>query len=75
MMKKAGVSAVLGIALCALVFVLCGCEFFNQPGETAAEGHRRHLRNVRLQRQQMMRDVDYLLLTEEPSKLSDKRLP
>jgi len=75
MMKKSGVSGILGIALCALVFVLFGCEFFNQPGETAAEGHRRHLRNLRLQRQEMMQDIDHALLTDEPSKLTDKRLP
>jgi len=74
-MKKSCLSAVLGIALCALVFVLSGCEFLDQPGETAAEGHRRHLRNLRLQRQQFMHDVDYLLLMDEPSRLSEERLP
>lgn len=72
MMKNVFVSAILGIVLCALVLLPCGCA---QPGETAAEGHRRHLRKLRIDTQEMMRDVDKALLTDEPSKLTDKRVP
>lgn len=66
---------VLGIILCALVFVPCGCGFFEQPGETLAEGHRRHQRNLRINQQGLMADIDRVLLLDRPSKLTDKRIP
>ncbi len=65
----------LGIILCALVLLPCGCAFSEQPGETAAEGHRRHLRNLRINRQEMMEDIDKVLLMDRPSRLTDKRIP
>ena len=46
-----------------------------QPGETEAEGRRRHLRNERIDRQSLMRDIDRMMLTDQPSKLTDKRIP
>ena len=64
----------LGIALFSLVLLVFGCSF-EQPGETAAEGHRRHLRNLRIDQQGMVRDIDRALLTDEPSRLTDKRIP
>jgi len=57
--------------LCALLLLLAGCS---QPGETAAEGHRRHLRNLSIDRQQIMQDVDKTLLTDQPSKLTERRI-
>jgi len=72
MMKNAFVLMILGVVLCALVFLPCGCA---QPGETAAEGHRRHLRKLRVDTQEMMQDVDRAMLTDKPSKLTDKRIP
>jgi len=72
MMKKTSVSMILGIFLFALVFWLNGCS---QPGETTAEGHRRHIRNVRINQQEMNQDIDKALLLDKPSKLSDKRVP
>ena len=63
---------ILGIVLCALVFLLYGCE---QPGETAAKGHRRHLRNLSINQQSLMSDIDRALLFDRPSKLTDKRIP
>ena len=75
MMKNAFVSTILGIMLFALVFWLNGCgESFAQLGETAAEGHRRHQRNLAINRQEMMGDIDRVLLLDKPSKLTDKRI-
>ncbi len=65
----------LAVLLCILVFWLGGCSFFEQPGETAAEGHRRHLRNLSINQQNLMSDIDRALLMDKPSKLSDKRIP
>ena len=62
----------LAVLLCTATFWLGGCE---QPGETAAEGHRRHLRNLTVNQQNMMSDIDRALLTDKPSKLSDKKVP
>ena len=64
----------LAVILCALVFLAAGCSS-GQLGETAAEGHRRHQRNLRLNRQEMTADMDSLLLLDKPSKLTDKRIP
>ena len=50
-------------------------EAHAQLGETEAEGHRRHLRNERINQQEMMRDLDMVLLLDKPSKLTDKRIP
>ena len=46
-----------------------------QLGETAAEGHRRHVRNHRLNRQMMMEDIDRLFNFDQPSKLSPWTAP
>jgi hypothetical protein len=72
MMKKTLVSVIVGIMLYVLAVGLSGCT---QPGETAAEGHRRHLRNLSLNQQELVRDTDNVLLSDEPSKLTDKRMP
>ena len=70
-MKNVSVLTILGIVLCALVFWLAGCT---QSGETALEGRRRHLRNLSVNRQNLMSDVDKALLFDKPSKLTDKRI-
>ena len=62
----------LVVFLCSLVWLSSGCT---QPGETMAEGHRRHKRNLRINQQELMQDVDTVLLLDKPSKLSDKRIP
>ena len=65
----------LAVLLCTLVFWLGGCKsFFEQPGETAAEGHRRHLRNLTVNQQSLMSDIDRVLLLDKPSELTDKRI-
>ena len=74
-MKSVSVCKVILIfALFVLVFVTFGCSS-GQPGETAAEGHRRHQRVVRINQQEMMADIDKALLLDKPSKLTDKRIP
>ena len=76
-MKRVSASAckvVLSVAFLALVFMLSGCNSLSQPGETAAEGSRRHNRITRLNQQEMMADIDKTLMLDKPSKLSDKRI-
>ena len=61
------------VALLALVLMTFGCT--SQPGETAAEGSRRHDRVARINQQELMEDIDTFLLIDQPSKLTDKRVP
>jgi len=61
--------------LMTLVVLLTGCGLFDQPGKTAAEVHREHLRTLQINQQQMMQDIDRSLDMDQPSKLSDKRIP
>ncbi len=77
MMKRVSLCKVLlGIVLWVLVFLPCGCSsFFEQPGETAAEGRRRRKRVTRINNQEMMADIDKALLLDKPSRLTDKRIP
>jgi hypothetical protein len=70
MMKKA-VLMILAVVLFVLPIYLSGCS---QPGETVAEGHRRHIRNLSVNQQSLMKDIDSLLLFEEPSSLSDRKI-
>ncbi|MFH1884358.1 MAG: hypothetical protein ABIL62_16805 [Planctomycetota bacterium] len=76
MMKGVSVcKVILVIVLCALFFIPLGCSSYDQMGETAAEGRRRHKRALRINRQEMMADLDTLMLLDKPSKLTDKRIP
>ena len=77
MMKSVSVSVckvILPVILLVLVFMPFGCSS-SQPGETSAEGHRRHRRMARINQQEMMADIDAVLMLDEPSKLTDKRIP
>jgi hypothetical protein len=47
----------------------------DQHGETAAEGHRRHVRNLRLNRQAMNEDLDALFHLDEPSTMTERTIP
>jgi hypothetical protein len=64
---------VLVVVLFVVICLSVGCV--SRLGETAAEGHRRHLRNLRINQQEMMEDIDTALLTDRPSRLTDKRIP
>ena len=57
-----------------LVFIPSGCTF-TQPGETLAEGHRRHLRTIRVNEQEMMSDIDTTLMLDRPSRLDNLSVP
>ncbi len=65
---------VLASILCVLIFLPFGCSS-KQLGETKAEVHRRHKRILRTNHQELMRDIDKVLLLDEPSKLTDRRIP
>jgi hypothetical protein len=78
MMKSVSISlfkVILAVILLVLIFMPFGCSSFSQPGETAAEGHRRHIRTARINQQEMMADIDAVLLLDRPSRLTDKRIP
>jgi hypothetical protein len=66
---------VLAVIIFVFVLLPSGCKSYEQMGETAAEGRRRHLRNQRLNQQQLMADLDTFWLVDKPSKLTDKRIP
>lgn len=63
------------IVLSALFLLPIGCNSYDQLGETTAEGHRRHDRVHRINQDEFMADIDTFLLTDKPSKLTDKRIP
>jgi len=73
--KRAVFLFTFAFILCVLVFWLGGCRSYEQLGETAAEGRRRHQRNLRINRQELMEDIDKAILLDKPSKLTDKRIP
>jgi hypothetical protein len=64
--------AILAFVFCVLVFLLCSCS---QLGETTAEGGRRHGRVLRINQSELMSDIDKVLLLDQPSELTDKRIP
>ena len=76
-MKSVSVSVckvILVVALLALVFMPFGCSS-TQPGETAAEGRRRHDRVARINQQELMADIDKTMMLDKPSSLTEKKIP
>ena len=76
-MKSVSVSlckVILVVAILVSVFMPLGCSS-SQLGETAAEGSRRHHRVARIHQQELMSDIDTVLMIDQPSKLTDKRMP
>ena len=65
----------LFVLLAALVVSAAGCGFFAQPGQTAAEVNRNHLRLLRVNQQELMYDLDRTFFLDEPSKLTNMKLP
>jgi hypothetical protein len=77
MMKRvsAFVSKVVLVALLGIFVVLpfgCGST---QLGETAAESRRRQARTLRINHTEMMADINSFLLLDEPSRLTEMRIP
>jgi hypothetical protein len=68
------VKVALAVVLGAFVLLGFGCAW-DQLGETTAEGRRRHKRVARINRQELLSDIDRALLLDKPSKLTDKRIP
>ena len=64
---------VVAAAIVWAAVLIAGCG--EQPGETVAEGRRRHLRKDRIDQQSLRQDIDRVMLYEEPSPLTDKRFP
>jgi hypothetical protein len=76
MMKSVSLCRVVLAVILGILFLLPGgCSSYEQPGETAAEGRRRHLRNARINQQELMADTDKFMRYDKPSKLTDKRIP
>ena len=65
---------VLAVVVGILVILPFGCSTA-QPGETVAEGSRRHHRVLQTDQKELMADIDTFLLLDQPSKLTDKRIP
>ncbi len=65
---------ILPVIMLVLVFMPFGCSS-SQLGETSAEGHRRHKRMARINQQEMMADIDAVFMLDEPSRLTEKRIP
>jgi len=64
---------ILGLLLFAIVFSFSGCGVHGQ-GETPAEGHRRQKRISQLERQMLIDDIEATLHTDQPTRLSRKKL-
>ena len=62
----------LVLLLIVFAIMLAGCA--QQLGETRAEVHRRHIRTIQMNSQQMLDDIDRALLLDKPSRLTDKRI-
>jgi hypothetical protein len=72
---SACVVKVIWVVILGIFLVLpFGCSS-TQLGETAAERNRRHKRVQRINQEQMMADIDMVLLLDQPSTLTDKRIP
>jgi hypothetical protein len=61
--------------LLTIALLLTGCGLFDHPGKTAEEVHREHLRTLRINQQEMMSDIDKTLGVDQPSRLTDRRIP
>ena len=67
--------SLLIVVLLALVVMSTGCGFFNQPGKTAAEVNRSHVRMLQVNQQQLMYDIDRTMFFDEPMRLTERHMP
>jgi hypothetical protein len=74
-MKSTFRVCLLAVLLLTLAIFASGCGFFNHPGKTPAEVHREHVRMLRVNQQELVRDVDRTMHFDQPSKLSDMKMP
>jgi hypothetical protein len=65
---------ILASIVCVLVFLSCGCSR-QHAGESVAETSRRHKRILRLNQQGLLSDLEMALMLDEPSRLTDRRIP
>jgi len=72
--RGTGLRLLAVVALCLLGMALSGCSW-NHPGETAREVNRKHDRVLRLNNQMMLSDIDRVLRLDQPSHLTDRRIP
>ncbi|MBN1795393.1 MAG: hypothetical protein JW804_01855 [Sedimentisphaerales bacterium] len=73
-MKRTLISVTLFLLLVSFAISMSGCAK-EQMGETVAEGHRRHVRLMRLQRQQMWEDIDAFLMLERATRTCERSVP
>jgi hypothetical protein len=71
-MRNNVIVSLLVVVLFVLTVMSTGC---GQPGKTAAEVNRDHVRKMQINNQQMMRDIDRTLDMDQPSKLTERHLP
>ena len=64
-------TVVLSIVILIYLVGASGCNSIHSPGETSAEGHRRHMRMVNLETQMIWADIDAVLYTDETTRLAD----
>ena len=74
-MKNRLAVSLLVIVLLTLVIFASGCGLFNHPGKTAAEVNREHIQALRINQQELMRDVDRTGHFDRPSRLSEMKMP
>lgn len=71
-MKKNSVLVILSVFLAAIIVFVSSCAGL---GETTSERRIRRQRVVQLERRMMAEDIEDFWMTDEPSKLTDKRMP
>jgi hypothetical protein len=71
-MKNRIIVSLLIVALLTLVVMSTGCD---QPGKTAAEVNRDHVRMLRVNQQELMYDIDRTMFFDEPHRLTERHMP
>ncbi len=75
MMKSVSLcKVILAVILGVFILLPLGCNTA-QLGETEAETARRHRRIHRINKSELMADIDRVFLLDQPSRLTDKRIP